>query len=188
MNDDKRVRSDVELDRMLAGGKLSGPEMDALWARIAPRVTTRKPLWKRALRSMWVWMPLAAAAVLLLVVGRRDDGFTERGGGGAQLQATCGSPSSPCKAGDPVHLRFANLSAGVLYVAHVPADGKPVLVAGPVTTEGGTLALPVKMVPDASDVENGITLAWWVADRAIAVDEILRTAPQGTLHITVVSR
>lgn len=188
MSAEQRPRTDNELDRIMAGGKLAGPETDRLWERISSQAVVKEPAWKRLLSSSWVWMPVAAAAaaLILFIPGRRNGGFVERGAASARLEATCGTGSA-CKAGEPVHVRITNLPAGgVVYVAHVPHGGKAVIVSGPVPSTEGTLTLPLRMVPDAADAAHGITLRWWWRETAAASSgELLASPHDGETHIKV---
>ena len=98
---------DVDLERLLARGNLSGATYDRIESRVMqrvlPRTERRRPVW------LWAALPAAAALGVLALFFRTasetasdPDGFTAKGSdtsptGGVEL--TCAA-NRPCRAGD----------------------------------------------------------------------------------------
>jgi len=172
--------SDQAIDRQLGGGQPAGPELDALWARIdadlEPHAATG---WARLWQGKpWFRSPLfkafslsgalgAAAVVALMVSGQGTGapGQSTRGGfhsrgevpEGPVLEATCGSASNACSVGQPIFLRVHG--SGVKYVVRLALRTGPrsVNLGGALAVAPGvTLAVPHKIVPELSDVDNGV--------------------------------
>lgn len=189
---DKLPETDDGWDRMLAQGGLPGPEADAMWEKIHARVAPQ-PSWQQRLARLWFVLPLpiAAVAVLLLMPGTPDpnDGFIERGDDVTMLEATCGEKAA-CVVGQPIFLRMLHPTGGTLYVAMKDAKGTASLIAGPVTLRRGSMPLSVKLVPDAGDVDAGITLHWWVRPAPLPPGDVEKLVKEpassdGTLRLRV---
>lgn len=161
-------------DRMLAMGRPSGPELDALWAAVAPAVVPQpEPAWKRWWKVGVAFLPLAAAATAAVVwIGRPhgEDDFTPRGVAAAELgwiEASCGVGAKPCVAGSPIYFRVVDAErSGVAYLV-VEQQPKRILVANAAAFKPGSTALPVKLIPEVQDVENGITLRTWLVEKSL---------------------
>ncbi len=175
-----------ELDRILARGRPSGPQMDAMWEKISSQVSP-EPAWKQAWSKVvarW-WLlpaPLLAGAAALVILGTpvKDDRFVERGGvDGPVLQATCGGQGAPCPVGKPVFLRLGAAPGGVAYVALASPDGQAQLLAGPVTLRGEPQALDIRVTPEKEDVTGGLTLQVLVTPSPQPADEVLQTFKAG---------
>ena len=206
---DGGARSDHELDRLLAGGRPAGPELDQVWDRIAPRVIAR-PSWQEVwMRRAWaVLVPAAVATAALVAVvvqggesslaPARDPGLTPRGqlrptepveveSSAAALEASCGAADHPCVVGEPIGLRMrgsAELDVG--YIVLDTVDG-PQLIAGPLILGDKAVDVLVLVRPEPGDVKTGVRL------RAIRLAEPLTpeavlASPSTSLHLAVQER
>ena len=180
-----------EAERVLNRGRPSGPRMDALWERIAPKVEPRRKPWWR-LAGLWTLVPAVAAGVVLWVMPEAP--FRARGvAAEALVEASCGSAEVPCHVGQPVFLRVvAGSSSGVASVLLVSSKGMTWLGAPVAVPPSGETALPVKVLPDHEDLEDGLSLQ--VFRTATALDDEQRAAllggsdamvPQQVLHLQV---
>jgi hypothetical protein len=107
--DDKTAR---DMDRLLAGGKLSGPEADAILERVLEDVDRDERRRRPRVNRYWVGAAgaaLAAAAAVLLVVyspGSTDD---------PTIRVSCpGGTLSACPASSTLVFAAANARAGFL--------------------------------------------------------------------------
>jgi hypothetical protein len=190
-----------ERDRLLAGGRPSGPELDALWSKVSAALPAEKPsLAARLFRWSAVLVPLAAAtAAFIFMPGKTlptQETFTARGTGETptlpQLAPSCGSAATPCAVGKPVFLKVTDVpGAGMAYVALV-ADGKASWLVDGEPVNSVASALHVKVVPEPSDVAGGITLRLWLAREPLSPEaraSLLagtRLDPFSTLTLAVV--
>jgi hypothetical protein len=115
------AENDVELNQLLARGRLSGGEYDQIERRVLGAVTEKRR------RAYWpVAVPaLALAAGLALFIGvrraGRDTEFVEKGGGGpvrGVVSVGCGTAASlHCKLGDTLMFSVSGNRSSVYLVA-----------------------------------------------------------------------
>jgi hypothetical protein len=192
-------RSDRELDRLLAGGRPAGAELDALWDRLAPNVVA-KPSWQTSWRRRlsFAAIPAALAATLVAVVVQRtatksDDGLAMRGDDTAPasagaIEASCGANDHPCVVGEALVLRLRGAQAGD--VGYVILDGEtgPAVIAGPIALQPGkAVDVPVVLRPEDKDVATGLQLRAVFLPSTRATAEVL-TSPSHPLRIRVRAR
>jgi hypothetical protein len=118
---------DAELDRLLARGRLSGAEYDAVEQRIFERIAPRKA------RSPWAFVApaVALAAAFALWIGLRSPQpeYAEKGGGtvtGGVANVGCGSGGlHTCRLGDTLMFSVLGNVAPVYIVAYGQALDAP---------------------------------------------------------------
>jgi hypothetical protein len=183
---------DRRVEELLARGNPGGPRLDRLWERLEKDVVkapARRPWWQA---MALVFAPLSAAMAvwaLGLVPVPANPGMQERGSGVVppQLQGSCGPADTPCHVGQPIYLRLlARHVDGVVYVRTLLPDGKRQHVAGPLYVDpGNPQMLPVRLTPDASDVEKGLDVeSVWVLNARDDVDQAPPDA-RSVLHLVV---
>jgi hypothetical protein len=185
------------VERLLARGNPSGPRLDRLWDGIAPQVVTRRGWlqgWRKTgLAGLLALVPVAAGLVLYL---GQPSGFVARGGSRnapPALEATCGSDAAPCRVGLPVYLRLAARGdGGVVYVRLRGPGAADRVLAGPLSPSAtDAVPVPVRLVPEAVDVETGLDLeAVWrerplqAGDAPTALDDVT-VGSRSRLHLRV---
>ena len=156
-----------DAERLLNRGQPSGPRMDALWERVKPTIQ-KSPAPGLHARLAWIFAPLAAAAAAVVLFVSPQSQFRERGGtqGAVSVEASCGGPDQPCRVGEPVFFRVgARGEPGVAQLLLLSASG-PAWLEEPLVVQPnqGETPLKVKVVPDAGDVQNGLTVqVFWSA-------------------------
>lgn len=111
-----------DLDRLLARGRLSGPQRDRILERVLDKTANTRRL--RLKRVVMVAAPLVAAAAALILVPRleKSSDFSGKGAGGSVIEATCsGGLLSACPIGATLVFRFD----GVSTPAYVQAYATP---------------------------------------------------------------
>lgn len=142
--------SDRRVDRMLAGGKLSGAQMDDMWDSLEARMPKSS---KRTASWWWALMvPVAAAAAALLLVPRAT--FQARGGSTTvHVDASCGqSDAHPCHVGERVYLRVTPGQTGLLWAGVIQGEQVGWLVEGLSVRADVATALPRAAVVESDDV------------------------------------
>lgn len=183
---------DQRAEDLLARGKPSGPRLDRIWQRVEKQVVKKPaPLaWWKVMGMVFTPLGAVTAVWMLGVVPRPQvNGMQERGGAVVppQLEASCGTPESPCRVGQPIYLRLLPRHVeGVVYVRMRSVDGTLLPVAGPLTVNPTSVVpLPSRLVPDAQDVRTGLDVeAVWRPQPDIHVDAAPMDA-RSVLHLVV---
>lgn len=151
-----------EAERLLNQGRPSGPRLDRVWENISPTLQPQGSASRAArwwMRVGWGLVPVAALGAVLVMV--RPAGFQARGEPDApvvMMQGSCGTTDAPCRVGQPVFLKVgASPAGGVATVLQVSTQGRTVVASVPLDRVVHT-PLPVKLVPDARDVTDGLRL------------------------------
>ena len=111
-----------DLDRLLARGRLSGPQRDRILERVLAK--SAAPGRRRIQRAVVIALPLVAAAAVWVLIPKPDEGlhFSAKGGADAGVEATClGGALSACPAGSTLVFRFD----GIQVPAYVHAYATP---------------------------------------------------------------
>jgi hypothetical protein len=99
----------------------------------------------------------------------------------AALVSSCGgTQSQSCRVGEAVSLRATDVPReGVAYVTQWDGNHHQ-LLAGPVPVSAGNADLPVRLVPQASDGESGLTVYLFVAAEPLGGRDLARVLSGGT--------
>lgn len=151
---------DPELDRLLAHGRLSGPQLEHMWAALAPKVAPAR-------RWSWAWLSFATlpvmAAAAFLLWPRAVEPLQPRGTHASLLlETSCGAPTSPCRVGQAVRLKVAAPADGVVHVLMRSQGGwEPVGTSIPVRADQPH-TLEQGLLLEAPDAPGGLDVAaWW---------------------------
>jgi len=198
-------RDDARADRVLSGGRASGPTLDRVWARLdasldaqdAAERARSKAGWRRPLAWLSGATAVVAAALAVVVVlpreaGVGDDGFSPRGTENApRLVASCGAVDDPCTTGEEIAVSMVGVTHDVL-VALTLEDARETrtildghIVQERAVSSSGRAALPIVIVADVDDAARGLT----ITGTHTIVDEAARAVPVSfdPLHLHVVS-
>ncbi len=164
-----------EAERLLNRGQPSAPHVDALWRRIQPHtVPARKPWWQAG--WLWALVPAAAAGMALLMVEQPQ--FRARGGSDAAalVEASCGTVEQPCHVGQPAFVRVLPRASGsgVATVLLQSQAGRAWLGDAVEIKMDGSTTLPVKVLPDQDDVQQGLSVVVFRTPVALTAEQ--RTA------------
>jgi hypothetical protein len=147
--------SDPRLDRILAGGRPGGAELDHVWARIRKtRLRERCRAWLPRVALGFAPVAVAATAWLLWLPPAPP---VERGGEVEVplLEADCGTAANPCAVSFPMHLRVHGGGDSGTLAAFL--DNRPIV--GPVDVPAGaTVVLPITLTPERQDVAHGVSV------------------------------
>lgn len=163
-------------ERLLSGGKESGPRVDRLWARLDAQLDAQDAAARKPASKAWWWLlPVLVPAALVLMVWRVEPGSTVMERGTQEptpptLQSSCGTSQEPCLVGQPIYLRLMpHTGTGVVYV--VLRGESTRLLAGPIESRAEVVPLPIKITPDETDVDHGLLVeAYWFASEKSADD------------------
>jgi hypothetical protein len=151
------AESDDELDALLARGKLSGPERDRMFERLAAGAAPPRRRWWRLAVPLG---GLATAAVVLLVLFVGRDGFRERGERGALLEVGCRDGARDrCPAGELLLFRVGGVDRPAWLAAYAePVAGGERVWYFP-TADGAAPAIEARAAPQvlAQGVRLGAT-------------------------------
>jgi hypothetical protein len=183
-----------DLDRLLARGRLSGPQRDRVLEKVLAKTTRPRGL---RLKHVALAAPLAAVAAVLILVGLRPPEhaeFSVKGRGGSMVEASCSNgPLSACPVGSTLVFRFDGLSAPAHVQAYAtpssPSEGERVwyfptsTVPAPQLSAKAPSELLQKAVvigPEHSATAYRITIVLSV--HPLARDELLREEGDEVLH------
>lgn len=195
-------RDDARADRVLSGGRASGPTLDRVWARLDASLDAQEASARAGSRAGWrrplAWLSgagaLTAAALAVIVALPRegthvDDGFAPRGDvSGLRLVASCGAVDDPCAVGEEIAVSIVGVTrdARLTLTLEDARETRTILddhlVQQSVVSVTGRAALPIVIVADAGDVERGLTIAG-----TRTVGDETATTPFAPLHLHVVS-
>jgi hypothetical protein len=186
-----------DLDRLLARGRLSGPQRDRVLEKVLAK--TARP---RSLRLKYVALvaPLVAAAAALILLPKaprtagEESKFSGKGSAGSSVEATCSSGSlSACPVGSTLVFRFDGVSSAAYVHAYAtpspPSAGErvwyfptstvpaPRLVA---TVPAEVLRKAVVVGPEHSASAYQITIV--LNAQPLTRDQVLQPADGQTLH------
>src|ERR1700722_5199823 len=126
------VRSDKDLDLLLARGHLSGAERERVLERVLDATAAKA---RPAPRRAWGWggvafVGAAAAAALLVVRSRPDERFTVKGGadtpGAARVEVACiDGNAARCALGSMLVFRVEGAQEGGFLLAYARGGGAP---------------------------------------------------------------
>jgi hypothetical protein len=194
-------RDDAKLDRLLAEGRASGPTLDRVWARLdasldAETHPVRAPLpfWRRPFVALGASLSVAVTAVALVILIRPADDardpFSPRGVTAAHAPAplfvaSCGAHDKPCVVDEEVAISLVDdAGRGTVEISLDDADGSRVLAPTFAITPGMARVLPLVIVPEARDVEHGLTIRWRVTDDGLVPSAL----ESGSIRLHVVTR
>jgi hypothetical protein len=179
-----------DLDRLLARGRLSGPQRDRVLEKVLAKTSRPRGL---RLKHVALAAPLAAVAAVLILVGvrqREHADFSVKGGGGSVVEASCSNgPLSACPVGSTLVFRFDGLSAPAYVQAYAtpssPSEGERVwyfptssVPAPQLAAEASSELLQKAVVIGAEHSARDYRITIVLSAQPLTRDELLRQ--QGT--------
>lgn len=173
-------RSPQDLDRLLAGGKPAGPELDSLWQRVQGRLAEQEPAAAHSAGwvQRWRWllalgtpaMAASALAFFLWTGSNPTPNLQARGpGDGAPaIESSCGSSDHLCSVGEPVFLRLVAGEQAGTAVLVLEGGRSPSVLGAVVLQPGQDPVLPIQLLPEPGDAEGGLALRLWFAPGLVA--------------------